>query len=95
MDCVRCGYPLDPVIVDEGYDTHPSCGVLTIVRTRPPGIGAGLMGPECPQRALLAQTVPEPTTAMCVRCGRITARRDIDGMPWCGGSTVKMTNRVG
>jgi hypothetical protein len=25
--CVSCGYPLDPVHREEGYDTHPTCDV--------------------------------------------------------------------
>lgn len=58
----------------------------TAVR-RPAGRGQGLTGSECPERRLLAQIQPEgpPRVRMCVRCGRITARDDGDGMPWCGG----------
>ncbi len=49
----------------------------------------GLDGPACPQRHHLDQHTPpghRPCQAMCVRCGRVTARRDGDGQPWCGGN---------
>lgn len=50
----------------------------------------GLDGPECRERAVLDQgysRVP-PRQAMCRRCGRVTSRRDGEGMPWCGGETT-------
>lgn len=63
----------------------------TTTTRRPAGIGPGLTGPACPERATLDQgyTRPGPSRmAMCVRCGRVTERRDGDGMPWCGGEPV-------
>ncbi len=54
---------------------------------RPPGRGRGLDGPPCPERNDLDQGyhLRPPAQAMCVRCGRVTARRDTDGLAWCGG----------
>lgn len=55
-------------------------------RERTPG--HGLDGAPCPERERLAQGTPAgmlPCTRMCSRCGRITARRDEQGRPWCGG----------
>jgi hypothetical protein len=48
----------------------------------------GLDGPPCPQRAHLDQRSPAggpPAQAMCVHCGRVTARRGPDGQPACEG----------
>lgn len=45
----------------------------------------------CPERAGLDQATPvgmRPAGKCCVRCGRVTARRDGRGMPWCGGQPV-------
>ncbi len=45
----------------------------------------------CPERELLDQhTPPGIVTAQqcCIRCSRVTARRDTDGEPWCGGEPV-------
>jgi hypothetical protein len=54
---------------------------------RPPGRGRGLDGPACPEREHLDQGYnPPPRQAMCVRCGRVTSRRDTDSLPWCGGT---------
>jgi hypothetical protein len=53
---------------------------------RPAGHGAGLDGPVCPERA--QPQFPDDgdfRIRMCVRCGRITARLDADGVGWCGG----------
>lgn len=57
---------------------------------RPPGRGHGLEGPPCRERADLDQgyNLLPSRHALCVRCGRVTARRDTDTMPWCGGSAV-------
>lgn len=54
---------------------------------RPPGHGTGLDGPACPERVQPQfPTCDGPVrTRMCVRCGRITARLDGDGVGWCGG----------
>ncbi len=54
---------------------------------RPAGHGAGLEGPVCPQRAQPQfPTVDGPVRyRMCIRCGRVTARVDADGVGWCGG----------
>lgn len=45
-------------------------------------------GGPCPERAVLDQaSAPgQPSQALCGRCGRVTARRDPDGRPWCGGT---------
>lgn len=59
---------------------------------RPPGRGQGLSGPECPERSRLVQANPgggPPFQRMCLRCGRVTARSDGDGLPWCGGGLVQ------
>lgn len=55
---------------------------------RPAGHGTGLEGPVCPQRSQLAQfpTRDGPVRyRMCIRCGRVTALLDTDGVGWCGG----------
>lgn len=47
--------------------------------------------PPCPEREDLDQTTPAgllPAQKMCTRCGRVTARRDAAGMPWCGGDPI-------
>jgi hypothetical protein len=66
-----------------GTDPDPAPGL-----TRPPGRGVGLDGPACVERLRFTQSsLGRPDTAMCLRCGRITARRSVeDGMPWCGGN---------
>lgn len=46
---------------------------------------------ECRERVYLDQTTPAglvPCQRLCTRCGRVTARRDPAGMPWCGGEPV-------
>lgn len=53
---------------------------------RPDGRGAGLDGPACAERADLGQTPDGLRVRMCIRCGRITARLDTDGVGWCGGN---------
>jgi len=60
---------------------------------RPPGRGYGLQGPACHERAQLDQGggLQPPQQAMCFRCGRVTARRDTDGMPCCGGAFTPQT----
>lgn len=60
---------------------------LVTAPARPAGRGQGLTAPPCPQRAELDQgyALRPPKQQMCVLCGRVTARRDNDGMPWCGG----------
>lgn len=43
----------------------------------------------CPEYYVLDQRTPAgmtPCGACCIACGRVTARRDPDGMPWCGGN---------
>jgi hypothetical protein len=42
--------------------------------------------PACPEHARQVQRPPDrPRVRMCVRCGRVTARLDGDGVAWCGG----------
>lgn len=55
---------------------------------RPPGRGSGLDGPVCLERQDLEQGNPPGLIGqkLCVRCGRVTARVDDDGVAWCGGS---------
>ena len=46
-------------------------------------------GLPCKERFALSQSTPPgllPCQKLCVRCGRVTARRDQQNMPWCGGS---------
>lgn len=46
-------------------------------------------GLPCRERFALDQSTPagmRPCQACCVRCGRVTARRDAEGLPWCGGN---------
>lgn len=63
---------------------------MTARYMRPAGgtpIPAGL--PPCRERYALDQRTPAgmtPCGACCIACGRVTARRDPDGMPWCGGN---------
>lgn len=48
-------------------------------------------GLPCPERRSLDQSTPDgqtPCQQMCARCGRVTARRDDQDMPWCGGQPV-------
>jgi hypothetical protein len=55
---------------------------------RPEGRGRGLDGPACPERAELPQSAPTggpPYHRMCIRCGRVTARSDVELVAWCGG----------
>ena len=45
-------------------------------------------GLPCRERYALNQSTPAgmlPCQRLCIRCGRVTARRDQNGMPWCGG----------
>lgn len=61
--------------------------MTTIRRERTPG--HGLDGPPCPERERLPQGTPAgmpPCQAMCCHCGRVRARRDEQGRPWCGGT---------
>jgi hypothetical protein len=55
---------------------------------RPAGIGPGLLGPACPERA--QPQFPDHgdnyRVRICDRCGRVTARVDADGAGWCGGT---------
>lgn len=42
----------------------------------------------CPERGLLDQTPPagmRPCQKLCIRCGRVTARFDDQGLPRCDG----------
>jgi hypothetical protein len=44
--------------------------------------------PPCRERYALNQSTPAgmlPCQKLCILCGRVTARRDHDDMPWCGG----------
>lgn len=53
--------------------------------------------PPCRERVDLDQGIPAgllPCQQMCARCGRVTARRDPDGMPWCGGDPVTVEQRT-
>jgi hypothetical protein len=53
---------------------------------RPAGHGTGLDGPPCAER--VRPQFPDDgdyRVRMCVRCGRITALLDLDGVGWCGG----------
>lgn len=54
---------------------------------RPAGHGTGLDGPVCPERVRpqFPDTDGPIRTRCCIRCGRITARLDRDGVGWCGG----------
>jgi hypothetical protein len=55
--------------------------------TRPPPNRHGVLDPACPERGRLPQLADgDPHHRMCVVCGRITARQDSDGLPWCGGA---------
>lgn len=48
-------------------------------------------GLACRERVDLDQSTPDgllPSQRCCTRCGRVTARRDPDGLPWCGGEPV-------
>jgi hypothetical protein len=52
----------------------------------------GLMDPPCRERDHLPQLVEgNPFHRMCVVCGRITAREDVDGLPWCGAERFSPT----
>lgn len=47
--------------------------------------------PPCPERAGVDQSTPaglRPSQRMCHQCGRVTARRRLSGMPWCGGDPI-------
>jgi len=49
-------------------------------------------GNPCPERAGLDQSTPagmRPAQKCCIRCGRVTARRDSEGLPWCGGLPIQ------
>lgn len=53
----------------------------------------------CPERDQLDQGArPEgyawPCQVLCVRCGRVTTRRDPEGLPWCGGTVVTRDQRL-
>ena len=55
--------------------------------------GLALDMSACPERGPDDEGLPErhgyhlrpPSAALCVLCGRATARRDADGAAWCGG----------
>lgn len=54
-------------------------------------VRAGQASPPCPQRADLDQDTPagmRPCQKLCVACGRVTARRAVNGNPWCGGEPL-------
>jgi hypothetical protein len=54
------------------------------------------VGP-CLERAGFDQSTPDglrPAQLMCTRCGRVTARRDEHGEPWCGGEPVTPGRRT-
>lgn len=47
--------------------------------------------PPCAEWYELDQHTPaglRPAQKLCTRCGRVTARRDPAGLPWCGGEPV-------
>jgi hypothetical protein len=61
----RCGYPLDPVLVAEGWSMHPSCEFPeSQVRFGPESDGfSGKIGAQTedgPDTALTVQPGPEP-----------------------------------
>lgn len=60
---------------------------------RPRGRGRGLDWPACPEQRLLTQSMGSaggpPHQTGCIRCGRGTIRRDLDGMGWCGGEVAR------
>lgn len=80
-DCGRRDARLTPGGWTCGAGTEPSEPV------RPAGHGAGLDGPTCPERGQpqFPDTKRTYRTRMCIRCGRITALLDADGVGWCGG----------
>lgn len=52
-------------------------------------------GLPCKERFALDQHTPEgmpPCQKCCIACGRVTARRDENGMPWCGGNPPTLPN---
>ncbi|MER7280364.1 hypothetical protein ABT369_38605 [Dactylosporangium sp. NPDC000244] len=62
---------------------------------RPPGHGQGLDAPPCAERA--QPQFPDSgdyRVRMCVRCGRITARLDLDGVAWCGGILTEQSKPI-
>lgn len=51
----------------------------------------------CQERAGLDQSTPTellPAQQLCIRCGRVTARRNDAGLPWCGGDPVAPGQRL-
>jgi hypothetical protein len=53
-------------------------------------------GLACPERRELDQSTPlgwVPCQQMCIRCGRVTARRNPLGLPWCGGQVEQQTRK--
>lgn len=53
--------------------------------------------PPCPERPDYDQSTPDglrPCERLCARCGRVTARRDPAGMPWCGGDQITADGRT-
>lgn len=63
---------------------------MTAPYLRPPAGPRRAEGiPPCRERYALDQRTPDgmtPCGACCIHCGRVTARRDQDGMPSCAGS---------
>lgn len=53
-------------------------------------------GLACRERVGLDHASPagQPCQAMCVRCGRVTARRREDGYAWCGGAQALAETEV-
>lgn len=52
-------------------------------------------GLPCPEREGLDHDTPagmRPSQKMCIRCGRVTARRGQNGYAWCGGQLPEVTH---
>jgi hypothetical protein len=74
------------MVVPVGRPLESGVEAVTVATERTAGYG--LDGHPCPERAALDQNTPNgmrPCQAMCIRCGRVTARRDSHGYAWCAG----------
>lgn len=72
---------------------------MTAPYMRPPAGTRRAEGiPQCRERYALDQSTPAGMPSnhkCCIVCGRVTARRDHDGMPWCGGALPTPTVQKG
>ncbi len=75
-----------------GQGVQPGAKSLKEIRAdgffRPRARGRGIEGPACPERKVMTQAAvgrEPPFQTGCHRCGRVTYRRDLDGVGWCGG----------